>query len=359
MYIFFSSPSDHPEQNPDSTEQNPDDTEQISVVSIAPDPAFKSIATQTESVEDVLVPLIPDLYAKINNLKSTVELLKHSVENVKDDKTMQMLTGFTKQKFDTIFDFFNLDDEIDNAKHLFFMFMVRLRNGVSEHFLGYMFGMSQSWISVQMNSIMDLIYHKIKEVKIWPSKEKVKKHMPPLFKKYFPSCRVIIDSTEFKIQKPSDPEEQQITFSYYKNSNTLKCMIGISPSGAVSFISPMYGGAISDKVLFLRSNLLQLLESGDSVLADRGFTVTKELSNIGCKLHTPLFLKDKIQFNLVERRENKKIARHRVHVERAIGSIKNFKLFKGAIPITMLHSVSKLLYIVVFLTNFGNPLLKY
>lgn len=222
-----------------------------------------------------------------------------------------------------------------------------------------MFNMSQTRISVHMNSISDVIYHKIKDVNMWPSKERVKRHMAPLFKKYFPSSRIIIDSTEFKIQKPSDPAEQQVTFSYYKNCNTLKCMIGISPSGAISFMSSIYGGSISDKELFLRSNLLQLLESGDSVLADRGFTVSKELRRVGCTLHTPLFLKDKIQFNLIERKENKKIARHRVHVERAIGSIKNFKLFEGAIPITMLHSIPKLIYIVVFLTNCGTPLLKY
>lgn len=145
MYNSFSS-SDDPEQNP--------------VASIAPDPAFKTIATQTESIEDVLISMILDLYAQIDNLKSIVELLKNSVENVKDDKTMQMLTGFTKQKFDIIFDFFNLEGEIDNAKQLFFIFMVRLRNGISEHFLGYMFGMSQTRISVHMNSIIDLIYHK-------------------------------------------------------------------------------------------------------------------------------------------------------------------------------------------------------
>lgn len=64
--------------------------------------------------------------------------------------------------------------------------------------------------------------------------------MPSLFKKYFPTCRVMIDSTKFKIEKPSDPDEQQITFSYYKNCNTLKCMIGISPSGAISIMSKVF-----------------------------------------------------------------------------------------------------------------------
>lgn len=118
-------------------------------------------------------------------------------------------------------------------------------------------------------------------------------------------------------------------------------------------------GSISDKELFKRSDLIKHLEPGDIVLADRGFLIEKELKNIGCILHTPLFLKDKIQFNLIERRENKKVSRHRVHVERAIWSIKKFRLFEGSIPIKLLHGIHKLVYITAFLTNFGNPLIKY
>ncbi|GFU38852.1 uncharacterized protein NPIL_35121, partial [Nephila pilipes] len=37
--------------------------------------------------------------------------------------------------------------------------------------------------------------------------------------------RIIVDCTEFPIQKPSSPMEQQLTFSRYKNTNTLKGMI--------------------------------------------------------------------------------------------------------------------------------------
>ena len=322
------------------------------------EPASKTASTQTEGFEDVLIPMISDLNAEITRLKLALEAAKLSVENVKDDKTMLMLTGFSKLQFNVIFQFLNLNNEMNNAKELFFMFMIRLKNGISENFLSYMFDVSQARISIHMNSIIDVIYFKIKNINIWPSKVKVIKNMPPIFKRHFPSCRVIIDSTEFKIQKPSNPAEQQVTFSYYKNCNTLKCMVGISPSGAISFISEVYGGSISDKELFRRSNLLQLLEAGDSVLADRGFVVEKEIKSIGCTLHTPLFLKDKIQFNLIERKENKKISRHRVHVERAIGSIKKFKLFEGSIPVKLLHSIHKIIYTIAFLTNFGNPLFK-
>jgi hypothetical protein len=55
---------------------------------------------------------------------------------------------------------------------------------------------------------------------------------------------VIIDATEVFIQQPSLPELQQRTFSSYKNHNTFKALIGISPSGAVTFVSKLYPGNI-------------------------------------------------------------------------------------------------------------------
>lgn len=38
----------------------------------------------------------------------------------------------------------------------------------------------------------------------------------------------IIDATEIYIEQPKNPEVQQLTFSTYKNHNTLKTLIGIS-----------------------------------------------------------------------------------------------------------------------------------
>ena len=42
---------------------------------------------------------------------------------------------------------------------------------------------------------------------------------------------------------------QQMTFLNYKDNNTFKALVGISPDGSVSFVSSLYPGCISDKEL--------------------------------------------------------------------------------------------------------------
>jgi len=70
--------------------------------------------------------------------------------------------------------------------------------------------------------------------------------MPKSFLELYPTTRVVLDATEIYVEKPSLPDVQQMTFSNYKNSNTFKALIGISPSGAIIFVSQLFSGSISD-----------------------------------------------------------------------------------------------------------------
>jgi hypothetical protein len=121
--------------------------------------------------------------------------------------------------------------------------------------------------------------------------------MPNTFKMKYPTTRVIIDATEVFVEQPALPELQQLTFSNCNNHNTYKGLIGILPSGAVTFVSKLYPGSISDKELTRRSGLLDLLEKGDSVMADRGFDIAEGLALLGVRVNRPPFLKGKTQLN--------------------------------------------------------------
>ena len=72
--------------------------------------------------------------------------------------------------------------------------------------------------------------------------------MPEAFKGKYKSTRVIIDCTEVRCQMPSSLQSiQRRTFQFLQKSTTLKGFVGISPDGAVTFISQLYTGSISDR----------------------------------------------------------------------------------------------------------------
>lgn len=79
------------------------------------------------------------------------------------------------------------------------------------------------------------------------------------------------------------------TFSSHKHHNTIKVLIGITPQGSISFVSEAWGGRTSDKYLTENCGILNKLEPGDIVMADRGFTITDSLALKQSELVIPAF----------------------------------------------------------------------
>lgn len=98
--------------------------------------------------------------------------------------------------------------------------------------------------------------------------------MPEIFKKEYPNTRITIDA---------------------KNRNTVKVLVGITRSRAISFVSESYEGSISDRRLVELGGLLQLLELGDEVMADKGFLIQDLLAPIAVRLNVPPLLQSKLQ----------------------------------------------------------------
>ena len=145
------------------------------------------------------------------------------------------------------------------------------------------------------------------------------------FHHLYPTTRVILDCTEIFVQTPTSLLLQSQLYSSYKSNTTLKGLIGITPHGAVSFISSLYTGSISDREITRCSGILDLLEHGDSVMADKGFQI-QDILPLGVSLNIPPFLGGNSQMTAEDVVRTQQIASVRIHVERAINKVKNFRI---------------------------------
>lgn len=113
--------------------------------------------------------------------------------------------------------------------------------------------------------------------------------MPVCFKRKYPSTGLILDATEVRLETPSYLEMQSGMWSSYKNTNTLKGLIGITPTGYISFVSGLYCGNISDKRLTTESGVLDTHQPEDGLMADRGFDIGDDCASRNVCLNIPHF----------------------------------------------------------------------
>ncbi|CAF1580513.1 unnamed protein product, partial [Rotaria magnacalcarata] len=192
-----------------------------------------------------------------------------------------------------------LSKSIDNhklsAENQFFLFIIQLRRATDEQELAVYFNISQSTISRIVISWTRFVYSVVSSINLRPTKDQIQQALPLEMKKNYPYVRVIVDCTEFEIEQPTNPQAQQDTWSTYKKTNTAKGSVGIMPNGIVSYISPLYGGATSDKAIINMDgsqSLIELLEDGDNIMSDSGFSLDAKYTHLTL-IHPPFLDRQK------------------------------------------------------------------
>ncbi len=92
---------------------------------------------------------------------------------------------------------------------------------------------------------------------------------------------------------------------------------------------------------FPGSGFFSLIEPGNTILADCGFTIADDLAIQGAKLDKPAFTRGKSQLSQREVEYSKQLSTVRIHVERVIGQLKTkYKNLSGPLPVKMLKHAS-------------------
>ncbi len=160
--------------------------------------------------------------------------------------------------------------------------------------------MLQNVTSLKLRSWLPVMSATLKPLIKWPSKHAILKNMPKCFKTKYKRCRCIIDCSEIFIDRPTNLTSRAQTYSTSKSHNTVKYLVGMSPAGAITFLSAGWGGRVSDKQITAESGFYDLLEHNDEILADRGFTIRDELATRGATLRIPHFIKGRKQLTAQE-----------------------------------------------------------
>ncbi|CAN7976321.1 unnamed protein product [Ixodes persulcatus] len=238
--------------------------------------------------------------------------------------------------------------------------LMRLRLGVPLQDIAYRFQVSQATVTRIVDRWLNLMHHQLGFLVRWPEREELRQTMPASFRAAFGlRVAVVLDCFEVFIDRPSSLVSRALTWSQYKHHNTVKYLIGIAPQGIITYISTGWGGRTSDKELTETCGILDNLLPGDSVLADRGFTIADSVGLVCARLEIPAFTRGRAQLSPYEVARTRTLANVRIHAERVIGLLKNkYRILSTTIPIELVTAagdsipvLDKVVFVCAALTN--------
>lgn len=237
----------------------------------------------------------------------------------------------------------------------------KIRTGHTLAELSDAFGISESQVTRIFKSSVPLVATLLKELIVWPSSSSIRDQLPLAFRARYSKVESIIDCLEIEIMKPSDSVKQALTWSEYKKANTLKYLISSTPDGVINYISKGYGGRATDQCIVETCGYLDILKPGQMIMADRGFkNIDKLLCDRQCTLVRPPSVSGDAKLKKDEVLLTKRIASLRIHIERVIRRLREYKILK---PHSCVHHkivplMDHIVYIVCGLVNLQEPLIK-
>lgn len=311
---------------------------------------LKSELCKSKFRENKLKVQLQQTQAKLKAVKR--KLLDY--DNIKE-KRLNFLTGIRKPAlFEGLLEIVSRTAKkvliTFSAENHLLLVLMKLKLGNMNKELAIHFNISEGQVSTIYRTWLPEISDILKNLIVWPEREALRANLPSCFKS-FKNCVCIIDCTEIFIERPLNLNARAQTYSNYKSHNTIKYLIGITPAGAVSFLSSGWGGKASDKVITIESGFLNFVTHGDCVLADRGFLVEEELATRGAVLRIPAFTRGKNQMSAKDVDISRQIAHVRIHVERVIGRLKKFLILSSTIPISQVDLIDDVMVSIAGLVN--------
>lgn len=344
--------------------------------------SINTLGKNKNTKRDESAPHLQGRNESASNLKEIAICLPFSEETFAgDDSKLNFYTGIPNMKlFSFILKHITYQLQMIRCSKLtpfqkLTLTLMKLRFDDAFDRLSYEFGVNPFVVGKIFRKVIVILEYTFQDVLHWPDANAIKRSTPNSFANFREvfeigdrPIRVILDCFEVKIEKPASVQGKSEVFSNYKHYHTLKYLIGITPFGFISFISEGWGGRTSDTEIIQRGEFLNLLNPGDVVVADRGFstTVRELIEQKNATLLTPTFIENQQQIHPVDVERTRTLASCRIHVERVIGTLRNkFKILRGPVPISIIqyeHAGNDLFDLIVrvccIICNICDPVVK-
>lgn len=247
-----------------------------------------------------------------------------------------------------------------SVKDQFLLVLMKLRRNYTHFELGRWFGIDTRVVCSIFITWINYMYAQWGEIDWFPKRDEVTFFSGNDFRDKFPKVRMTLDATEIPIQKPHQPLLQQATYSSYKNKNTLKVMVGTSPGGLVTYVSPAYGGSTSDRQIMERSDILKRCDPKDMILADKGINCEDLMVPYDITSNIPTFFRKKNRLSSETVLKDRKCSSKRAHVERHIGNAKTYKIISSTSSMNHMQSSlgDRIITVCFYLCNFRRNIMS-
>ena len=144
----------------------------------------------------------------------------------------------------------------------------------------------------------------------------------------FPEVRVIIDSKEQRVHRPTGHDAQKPYYSGKKKAHTVKTQVVVDPCGRIESVGDSVpGGANHDLPLLCGSGILEQLAEGEAAMMDKGYVGVKNYYP-----DVPVVIPFKARRNhpLTEEQKayNGVVARCRIVVEHTMAQLNRFTVLR-------------------------------
>ncbi|KAJ3645788.1 hypothetical protein Zmor_023420 [Zophobas morio] len=280
------------------------------------------------------------------------------VEIFKIENNSRFYLGLPKSEF---FFIKLLQEELEVPVEHIYIVLKKIRTDDQFVRLGTDFALSTSGVSNIFSKTLPKMATKLNELIFWPEKSKIQRVLPRQFQTYYKDVEAIIDCFEIQVERPSAAYQQALTWSNYKTCNTCKYLVSSTPNGLINFISEGFGGRTSDVEIIKQSGYLTVVPENATVMTDRGF---KQVAGLFQKkkvnLVRPPSVTSTRKMTKDEVRQSKLVAALRIHIERLIRRIREFRML-GPHATTDHNLVPLLDHIVIVacgLINLQGPLIQ-